>query len=266
MIKYVYIKTIEEAAELIFDQKIDTQIGRIRSTYMFRGMPDASYKLATSLKRNCGKLASELEPSILNNFTKYAIKEDPTISGNSWRQMILGQHHGLPTRLLDWSHSSLVALHFATSEEDMSMTDKRDAVVWRVDAKELCTLLPEKYQRALNREKTSIFSVDSLSSLVSSPKTYDSDMGGLAMAIVEPPSSDARIINQYSYFSIVPLEMEDIEEFLNDNTSNTVKYIIDKNIRWDLRDYLDSLNMSERIIYPGLDGLSKWIARHYYVK
>ena len=28
---------------------------------------------------------------------------------------------------------------------------------------------------------------------------------------------------------------------------------------------LDQFNISERVLYPGLDGLSKWIARHYYV-
>ena len=54
--------------------------------------------------------------------------------------------------------------------------------------------------------------------------------------------------------------------FLDKNTKDTVKYVIDKKLRWRVRDMLDQLNMSERIVYPGLEGLSKWIARHYYVK
>ena len=49
-------------------------------------------------------------------------------------------------------------------------------------------------------------------------------------------------------------------------TEHTVKYVIDRELRWRVRDMLDQLNMSERIVYPGLDGLSKWIARHYFVK
>jgi hypothetical protein len=60
--------------------------------------------------------------------------------------------------------------------------------------------------------------------------------------------------------------MEDIEAFLNEHTNKTVRFIIKKEIRWRARDLLDQLNISERIIYPGLDGLSRWLERHYYVK
>ena len=60
--------------------------------------------------------------------------------------------------------------------------------------------------------------------------------------------------------------MEDVEAFLNDKTHGTVRYIIKKELRWQARDLLDQLNISERIVYPGLDGLSRWLARHYYVK
>ena len=76
-----------------------------------------------------------------------------------------------------------------------------------------------------------------------------------------------RYINTYAKkHSLVPMEMDDIEDFLDRRTNNTVKYVIAKELRWRVRDMLDQLNMSERIVYPGLDGLSKWIARHYFVK
>ena len=64
----------------------------------------------------------------------------------------------------------------------------------------------------------------------------------------------------------MPLEINNLEEFLDNNTKNTVKYIIDKNLRWDIRDLLDQWNISERTVFPGLDGLSKWLKRYYYVK
>jgi hypothetical protein len=57
-----------------------------------------------------------------------------------------------------------------------------------------------------------------------------------------------------------------VAEFLNARTDRTVRYIIKKEIRWQVRDLLDQLNISERIVYPGLDGLSQGLARHYYVK
>ena len=53
---------------------------------------------------------------------------------------------------------------------------------------------------------------------------------------------------------------------MDKHTDRTVRFIIKKEIRWQVRDLLDQLNISERIVYPGLDGLSQWLARHYFVK
>lgn len=266
MIKEYSIKNIREATELILDQQYQAGIDRIRSNYLFRGMSSSGYRLVTSLFRNCGSRQSFLEPAILKSFAKYAVAEDPQIQSSVWRQMISGQHHGLPTRLLDWSHSSLIAMHFATAEDDVEDTDKRDGVVWRIDAEEISALLPIDYRRVLEREYSNTFTVEELSEVANSTSRYDRDMGERSFVIIEPPSTDQRIINQYSYFSVVPAGIEDLEVFLDRHTENTVRYIIDKSLRWDLRDILDQFNVSERLVYPGLDGLSRWIARHYYVK
>ena len=65
---------------------------------------------------------------------------------------------------------------------------------------------------------------------------------------------------------VVPAGVTDVEEFLDRHTEKTTKYIIDKSLKWRLRDMLDQMNMNERSIYPGLDGLTQWIKRHYYVR
>lgn len=91
-----------------------------------------------------------------------------------------------------------------------SMLDKRDCAVWRIDVRELNKYLPSKYQEALEAEKTFIFSVNSLNSVVKSLKDYDNDMGDQAFVSLEPPSVDQRIINQYSFFTVMPSGIDNI--------------------------------------------------------
>ncbi len=266
MIHEIRITRIEDLMPLLSEQEYRPELGRNRSSFLYRGMPDSSYRMVTSLSRCCKGLQKTLEPAILNNFAKYAVREDMTVVQSVWFQMISGQHNGLPTRLLDWTHSSLVALHFAMTEDNLAEMDAHDCVVWRIDMNEQTSHLPEKYRLAVGREQTTLFSVEMLSKLAHSLEEYDEDMGDRSMVIIEPPSTNNRIIMQYSFFSVIPTGMKDIETFLDHHTENTVKYVIDRSLRWRVRDMLDSLNISERLLYPGLDGLSKWIARHYYVK
>ena len=225
-----------------------------------------SYHLETSLQRNCKQLKRNLEQPILRNFTKYAAIEEPELKESVWRQLTIGQHHGLPTRLLDWTHSPLVGLHFATSGENMDDMEKHDCVVWKIDIEECNSLLPDTYRKKLAQEGAYLFTIDMLKEIVPNLADYDVDLKKESMVLLEPPSIDNRIINQYSYFSIVPTDMDDIEDFFERMTSGTVKYVIDKGLRWQIRDMLDQMNINERIMYPGLDGISTWIKRHYYVK
>ena len=266
MIREVRVETIEDLMPLLTDQEYRPDLGRNRSAFVYRGMTNADFRMVTSLRRNCRQLQATLEPAILKNFAKYAVIEDPSIAQSVWRQMIMGQHHGLPTRLLDWTQSPLVALHFSVSEDSLEQMEEHDCVIWRMDITQLHSLLPEKYQQVMRDYQAEVFSVDMLGDAAQSLAQYDRDLGDRGMVVLEPPSLSARIVNQYSFFSVIPMEMENVEDFLDRCTEHTVKYVIDRKLRWRVRDMLDQLNMSERIVYPGLDGLSRWIARHYYVK
>lgn len=266
MIQDVEIATIQDFTLMVTEQDYRADLGRHRNLFIYRGEPDASFTLSTSLRRHCKDKSSFLEPPMLLNFTKYAILEEPSIENSIWNQMILGQHHGLPTRLLDWSFSPMTAVHFAVTEKDLEDMDKHDSVVWRIDIHELHDMLPRKYLNIIEKYNTTVFSVDMLSEVCRSVHQYDEDMKDHSMVIIEPPSLDPRIVNQYSFFSVIPDKMVDIEKFLEQRTKLTVRYVIKKELRWRIRDMLDHLNITERIMYPGLDGLSTWLGRHYFVR
>lgn len=266
MINEVRITDIKEMMELLTEQKYDPAIKRYRSQFVYRGIPNVAFKLETSIKRNCKGKQKELEKVILRSFTKYAAIEDHQLPESVWRQLFIGQQHGLPTRLLDWTFSPTIAMHFATSGEQLAFMEKHDAVLWKIDMEEINALLPLKYRNTLKENHALSFTVDMLDALAGDLDTYDQHMQGQSMVLIEPPSIDERIINQYAYFSIVPREITDIEKYIEEHTSHTYKYIIDKDLKWRIRDVLDQMNVNERIVYPGLDGLSTWIKRMYYVR
>ena len=184
MIQEIRISTPEDLMPLLSEQEYRPEIRRNRSGYLYRGMPNSDYKMTTSLSRCCKDLQQTLEPAILNNFAKYAVRIDQHVADNVWYQMITGQHNGLPTRLLDWSHSSLVALHYAMTEDDLEEMDAHDCVVWRIDMNEQINHLPEKYRIAVGKEQTTLFNVEMLSAITDSLDQYDEDMGDHSMVIL----------------------------------------------------------------------------------
>lgn len=276
-IRIEQITTLDQINKIIWDQQYQSTLMRNRSPYLYRGLPNSNYHLVTSLRRNCKEKKSDIELAILRNFVKYAALEDPALKTSIWRQMIVGQHHGLPSRLLDWTYSVLIALHFATSGESLDDMSKNDAVLWQIDIGEMNKRLPKNYQTILKSQSAFLMTVDMMDSLTQGGHAYDilnrydSDMDTTSMVFLEPPSVDQRIIGQYSYFSIIPSRIENlqddtgIEAFL-DTTQSAVKYIISADLKWRIRDMLDQMNINERILFPGLDGITSWMKRHYYVR
>lgn len=98
-IKEQPISTIDDIAIFLKRREYDPDIKGYRAPYLYRGLSNDTYRLTTTLSRNCKDKQHILEESILRNFTKYAMINDPTLAESKWRQMIMGQHHGFPTRM-----------------------------------------------------------------------------------------------------------------------------------------------------------------------
>src|SRR6516165_6009396 len=117
---------------------------RFRSPFAFRGSSRLNHSLSSSLVRLSGNRMNvrRLEMALLRNFRKYAHAHTEGQHADSvWDWLALGQHRGLPTRLLDWTYSPLVALHFASATPaDFGV----DGAVWCVNFVEANKRLPSR--------------------------------------------------------------------------------------------------------------------------
>ncbi len=247
-----------ELQERLFAGSWQASLGRHRSTYAFRGMADVGNDLVTSLAR-LGENYGQTEPFVLRSFRKYARRDVDFFQGDSvWNWLALAQHHGLPTRLLDWTYSPLVALHFAT--QDMSVYD-RDAVVWCVDYVQANNRLPDVLKDILARESAGVFTADMLDEAADALPRSTRSAARLFVVFLEPPSIDHRIVNQFA-FSLMSSPTARLDEWLETNP-DLYHLIIPAEPSGEVRDKLDQANVTERVLFPGLDGLSLWLRRYY---
>ncbi len=242
--------------EQLFGDSWEESLGRHRTSYAYRGRGDARDDLRTSLARLGGD-PRELERHIVRAFRKYAAIDEVPVD-SIWNWLALGQHHGLPTRMLDWTFSPYVALHFVTA--DLTQFD-RDGVVWCVDYTQVHELLPERLKAMLEREGADVFTTELLADEIDNAAAME-ELGEFAL-FVEPPSFDARIVNQYALFSLLSRADASLEEWLDSRPGLWRRIVVPAGLKWEVRDKLDLANVTERVLFPGLDGLSRWLKRYY---
>lgn len=246
-----------ELQDVLYKDSWNEQLLRYRSGYVYRGLEDHSYDLTSTLNR-LGE--SHLEKHLLRNFRKYSHKQIKSEYTSIWNWLALAQHHGLPTRLLDWTYSPYVALHFATA--DFNRYGK-DGAIWAVNYVDAKRYLPDQLSLIIEREGSHIFTAEMLERAVQSlPGLGQLKREDFAL-FFEPPSIDDRIVNQYAVFSMMSNPNSIISQWLQGREVRYFKIIIPARLKWEIRDKLDQSNINERVLFPGLDGLATWLKRHY---
>jgi len=253
-------KSWTDVVEALYADSWNAGLHRFRSPFAFRGMSLADHSLTSSLVRLArGADVPRLETALLRNFRKYAVSDGEVRADSIWDWLALGQHRGLPTRLLDWTYSPLVALHFATaSPEHMN----QDGVVWCVNFVEANKRLPPKLKRIMQREGSVTVTIDMLNE-IGGMKKFDALGRKNFLVFMEPPAIDRRILNQWALFSLMSSPTAEMDTWLDQHPELCRSVRIPAALKWEIRDHLDQANVNERILFPDLDGLSRWLTRYY---
>jgi hypothetical protein len=263
-VREIVVHSLGEFVDVVTPREPDRQTGRRRDTGVYRGAANASGPLLSTLDRLGGidqpHVKVDLEEHILRNFIRYSRPHlDEARPHNDWEMLITAQHHGVPTRLLDWTYSPLVAAFFATRP---TKEVEHDRAVWRLD-----------WQRVHRHFKFPplallIQDLDALSG-ESKPftpwKLFASRNGHPFACMIEPPSLDARIVAQAATFTLTSDTTKSFDAFLESQSLRDAltKYVVPAEDVARVRDQLDLVGIDERRLFPDLDGVASAIQRYY---
>lgn len=206
---------------------------------IFRGVRDASYELLTRFGRSIinNKIFREKHPNfsyVLSSGNEMEIIEDfinqssPYLTfnpANEWEWLAIAQHHGLPTRMMDWTQNPLVAAYFATSHH----RSKTDSAIY---------VISNHYQLGRAALDKSPFDLKTTTIFYSRHTT-------------------PRITAQSGLFTVhseleIPFLCEGLE-----------KWIIKKKCRTEIEVMLSRYGIKSASLFPGLDGIAESLVRDY---
>lgn len=216
---------------------------------LYRGQADASWNVVPQIGRiDLHKVNipfnndwASLQNQIIKSFKLYGSVHLNPEPKNFLQWLIHAQHHGTPTRLLDWSTSPLKALYFAVE----------DTHNYSVDG---CFFEYMPFEWRLTDE--------------------DIDLDDVTLQAFRPVQINPRITAQDGCFTLFPLPSGD-DEFSNINKFSMCpedctnpesngylqKYTIPSDSKTKIRIDLDKLGINDKSMFPDLDGISKYIKR-----
>ena len=198
---------------------------RNSTSWLYRGQSNVNWPLIPKLGR---KPYSDI--TFGDKFIIEAWKRRASIFINRnitswWDWLTLAQHHGVPTRLLDWSYTPLVAAYFACIDNV-----EFNGVIYAYH-----------YREYINSENINPFEIE---------KTE----------VFRPTSISERVFNQGSIFTVHKTPFINLTE---ENCNGILqKWVVKKEFKKELQLKLNQLGINYSTIFPDLDGLAKHICWH----
>jgi hypothetical protein len=204
-------------------------VDELEDSWIFRGHQSVEWLLLPAVDRPMAAGISRrlYEQALLDEFKKRSQPYHVREPRDDWEWLAVAQHHGLPTRLLDWTTNPLVALFFAVDGAE----HPGGAIVW-------CYSQFNRGKRPLNP-----FILEEI-------------------IVYEPPHISPRIHPQGGLFTVHPpryVADSASGAGLNDWPGELRKFLIPSAVRVECRKTLAKLGIHRGALFPGLDGLAAFL-------
>jgi len=248
-------KTISTIAELELAARLLCKV--FDETVFWRGHADFGWPLRPSIFRPEHSEFKNQEIALINHFQGRALCQVGSSRNlqSDFEWICLARHFGLPTRLLDWTESPLVALYFILNPGGCNKYDDKDGCLWALSPSKLNL----KYSNPGSPE-------EALNGLASVQLSVVKTMASIAFGVkgntklpqvlaLQPWESNERIIAQTGRFTIHSTEAA--VETLAHKETFLEQIIIKKECKSELRDALKALGVRRWSVFPDLENLAK---------
>lgn len=285
-----------------FDEYLNTihselgQNGEGKRRLYFRGQSKRAtegYPLTPSVARykHLGSLRptdlAQKECEVLETFSNHLLTYVQHRPQTAWEELAIAQHHGLPTRFMDWTTNPLVALYFAVRNTSGRSADsavyvlisnpKRYADLKRGQAAQVKPVGDAATESASEPEDDAYadFSTDDSTPVAATADTatptdsteLSADVGPLELPtpfkiseniIYDPPHVSPRIRAQDGVLLACWQPMQPLDE------KDYLEIVIKKAAHEDIRRRLDQYGVFDKQLFPDLDGIAKWLKYRAY--
>lgn len=232
------IDSIQDFVAFLDDVKTKEEEKGNESDFLFRGQSQDWALLPKLARLSLKGEIKNIEKLLLDKFRRASFPLTEFKSDERWDLIALAQHHGLPTRLLDWSNSALAALWFAVKDAPLMVNgNEQNGVVW--------ILKPE-----VDDYRTDQF--DPLSNKITKifrPRVVSRRISAQAGAFTVHKFNDSG--------NVIRLETHKIF------SRKLIKVIVPPNNFSQIRHRLNILGVNYSTIFPDIDGLCEHLQWRY---
>lgn len=252
------VKSLQEYLDRVME--ICEKWGYLTSTThpWFRGEADVSWKLKPRVYREG---SSDKEREMIRDFKLRAPSLMDKPHQDDMELFFIMQHYGVPTRLIDWTESHLIALFFA-AEKGSSNTDGR---VWILAPASLNEVSSNEVGGRVPMSSDEVFQHYTINVDARPLVRYPQSKTPLA---VRPLRSSSRIVAQRGMFTIHGSQRASLDDYAEDTKDDTKaqwlhQVVIDGEMKLEIKKALLIGGICYSNLFPDLEGLSKEIEYRY---